>query len=155
MDKIENISEVSVNTPDSIPPLESWTAAYCISSLGDLISEGTNLRTLWRHGVIQPLDFYFSLYKSHGLEVASKVFETEPKSSGVIEIDVAIAAAADYVARLHSWEAPKWVHSPWRKLEKEWFVAEFDSMYNFIKSSTPQEFLSRKIVCEEIGLISV
>lgn len=80
----------------------------------------------WRFGVLQILDDYTSCLRRGGTGFASQVRAQEPPSTGVVEVDVAFAALADFLAGRDGWQAPAWVEDPGRVCPRWWYPQVMD-----------------------------
>ena len=85
------------------------------ASLADeLLLEGETLQSVWRYVIVQLLDDYSHDLVRHGASVASQRFSREPPPTGSTEVDAALAALAEYLARRDDWPLPSWARKPGR-----------------------------------------
>jgi hypothetical protein len=111
----------------------------------DLLSEGETLQSVWRHVVIQLLDDYTRDLARAGASVASQRFRREPQVTRSTEVDAALAALAEYLARRDNWPLPPWARKPGRYSSKWWFVTPLRGMHPTALQESPPSFRTRGI----------
>lgn len=104
--------------------------AVSAASLADrLLGEGETLLSVWRYVIVQLLDDYSHDLAGVGVVIASERFVQEPSPTSSPEIDAALAALAEYLARRDNWAAPSWARKPERYSTKWWFVTPLPGMH--------------------------
>lgn len=101
----------------------------------DLLAEGETLQSVWRYAIVQLLDDYSHDFVRSGASVASLRFRGEPLPTRSAEVDAALAALAEYLARRDNWPVPSWARKPERYSAKWWFVTPLRGMQR--RSPTP------------------
>src|SRR5450755_2385612 len=72
----------------------------------ELLLEGETLQGVWRYAIVQLLDVYSHDLARAGASVASQRFSREPPPTRAAEVDAALAALAEYLARRDNWPLP-------------------------------------------------
>jgi hypothetical protein len=90
----------------------------------DLLLEGETLQSVWRYAIMQLLDDY-----SHDLA----------------EVDAALAALAEYLARRDNWSVPSWARKPGRYSAKWWFATPLRGMHPTALQESPPSFCTRGV----------
>lgn len=102
---------------------------------------------LWRHGIVQALDYYISAKRRGRVELAEQVFTHEvPPLVGVDVIDAGFAALAQYLANRDGWKAPDWIDDPARTNSTEFFVFDDPWFRREARLNAPEEFRSRNLI---------
>ena len=83
-------------------------AAEAASLADEMLSQGESLQAVWRYSIIQLLDDYSHDAGRNGTEVASRRFDQEPAPTLSTEVDAALAALTEYLARRDGWPLPVW-----------------------------------------------
>src|SRR5271170_949874 len=95
----------------------------------ELLADGETLQSVWRYVIVQLLDDYSHDLARAGPAVASLRFSREPSATRSAEVDAALAALAEYLARRDYWPLPAWAHKPGRYSGKWWFVTPLRGMH--------------------------
>jgi hypothetical protein len=111
----------------------------------DLLGEGETLQSVWRYVIIQLLDDYTHDLARAGVSVASQRFRGEPPVTRSTEVDAALAALAEYLARRDNWPLPPWARKPGRYSSKWWFVTPLRGMHPTALQESPPSFRTRGI----------
>jgi hypothetical protein len=111
----------------------------------DLLGEGETLQSIWRYTIVQLLDDYTHDLTRVGASVASQRFRREPPVTRSIEVDAALAALAEYLARRDNWPLPPWARKPGRYSTKWWFVTPLRGMHPTALQESPPSFRTRGI----------
>jgi len=120
-------------------------AAGAASLADDLLLEGETLQSVWRYVIVQLLDDYSRDLARHGASVASQRFSREPPVTRAAEVDAALAALAEYLARRDNWTPPSWARKPGRYSDKWWFVTPLRGMHPTAIQESPASFRTRGI----------
>lgn len=110
-----------------------------------LLAEGETLQSVWRYAIVQLLDDYSNDLVRSGVSVASRRFTREPPPTGSAEVDAALAALAEYLARRDKWSVPSWARKPGRYSAKWWFVTPLRGMHATALQESPPSFRTRGI----------
>ena len=110
-----------------------------------LLDEGETLQSVWRYVVLQLLDDYSHDLARAGAETASRRFNREPPPTRSAEVDAALAALAEYLARRDNWPLPSWAAKPGRYSAKWWFVTPLRGMHPTALQESPASFRTRGI----------
>ena len=78
----------------------------------DLLRDGETLQSVWRYVIVKLLDDYSHDRARSGTAVASGRFNNEPPPTQSAEVDAALAALAEYLARRDNWPLPSWARKP-------------------------------------------
>jgi hypothetical protein len=111
----------------------------------ELLAEGETLQAVWRYAIIQLLDDYSRDLARAGASVASRRFDREPPVTRSVEVDAALAALAEYLARRDNWLVPSWARKPGRYSDKWWFVTPLRGMHATALQESPASFRTRGI----------
>jgi hypothetical protein len=111
----------------------------------DLLSEGETLQSVWRYVIVQLLDDYTRELARAGVSAASQRFMREPSVTRSTEVDAALAALAEYLARRDNWPLPLWARKPGRYSSKWWFVTPLRGMHPTALQESPPSFRTRGI----------
>ena len=111
----------------------------------DLLAEGETLQSVWRYVIIQLLDDYSRDLARGGVAVASQRFNLEPPATRSAEVDAALAALAEHLARRDNWSPPSWARKPGRYSSKWWFVTPLRGMHPTALQESPPSFRTRGI----------
>jgi hypothetical protein len=111
----------------------------------DLLLEGETLQSVWRYAIIQLFDDYSHDLARSGASVASQRFSREPPATRSAEVDAALAALAEYLARRDNWPVPSWARSPGRYSAKWWFVTPLRGMHPTAVQESPPSFRTRGV----------
>ena len=116
------------------------------ASLADrLLDEGETLQSVWRYVIVQLLDDYSHDLVRAGVAVASRRFASEPPLTHSAEVDAALAALAEYLARRDDWSVPSWARKPGRYSTKWWFVTPLRGMHASALQESPPSFRTRGV----------
>ena len=111
----------------------------------DLLAEGETLQSVWRYAIVQLLDDYSHDLARDGGSVASRRFSSEPPPTRSAEVDAALAALAEYLARRDNWAVPLWARKPGRYSDKWWFVTPLRGMHATALQESPPSFRTRGV----------
>src|SRR5258708_2083802 len=111
----------------------------------DLLRDGETLQAVWRYVVVQLLDDYDHDLARAGTVVASRRFSHEPPATRSTEVDAALAALAEYLARRDNWPLPSWARKPGRYSSRWWFVTPLRGMYPTALQESPPSFRPRGV----------
>ncbi len=111
----------------------------------DLLLEGETLQSVWRFVIVQLLDDYSHDLARDGVEVASQRFSREPPLTRSAEVDAALAALAEHLARRDNWPLPYWARKPGRYSPRWWFVTPLRGMHPTALQESPPSFRTRGI----------
>lgn len=120
-------------------------AAEAASLADEMLLQGESLQAVWRHSIIQLLDDYSHDAGRNGTEVASRRFDQEPAPTRSTEVDAALAALAEYLARRDGWRLPVWARKPGRYSPKWWFVTPLRGMHPTALQESPASFRTRGV----------
>lgn len=112
---------------------------------GEFLDGGETLQSVWRYVIVQLLDDYSHDLARAGVSVASQRFDREPPVTGAAEVDAALAALAEYLARRDHWPVPSWARKPGRYSDKWWFVTPLRGMHATALLESPSSFRTRGI----------
>lgn len=110
-----------------------------------LLDEGETLQSVWRYVIVQLLDDYSHDLARAGVAVASRRFDREPPATSSAEVDAALAALAEHLARRDNWPLPSWARKPGRYSAKWWFVTPLRGMHPTALQESPPSFRTRGI----------
>jgi hypothetical protein len=109
------------------------------------LAAGDDLIDVWRYCLLQLLDDYDQELRASGVRQASSRFTQEPDPSGSPEVDAALAALAEYLARRDGWTTPGWARKPGRYASRWWFVSPLRGMHAKALQESPASFRTRGI----------
>ena len=111
----------------------------------ELLLEGETLQSVWRYVIVQLLDDYSHDLARHGALVASRRLSREPPPTSSPQVDAALAALAEYLARRDNWPLPSWARKPGRYSARWWFVTPLRGMHPTALQESPPSFRTRGI----------
>jgi hypothetical protein len=111
----------------------------------EMLSQGESLAGIWRYCLVQLLDDYSRVLSRSGADVAAGRFDTEPQLTGSPEVDAALAAVAEYLARRDGWPVPRWARKPGRYCARWWFVTSLRGMHPTALQESPASFRTRGV----------
>jgi hypothetical protein len=111
----------------------------------DLLADEETLQAVWRYAIVQLLDDYSHDLARAGASVASQRFNREPPVTRSPEVDAALAALAEYLARRDNWRLPPWARKPGRYSAKWWFVTPLRGMHPTALQESPPSFRTRGV----------
>jgi hypothetical protein len=111
----------------------------------ELLAEGEPLHSVWRYALVQLLDDYEHDLARAGAAVASQRFTSEPPLTSSAEVDAALAALAEHLARRDNWPLPSWARKPGRYSPKWWFVTPLRGMHATALQESPPSFRTRGV----------
>lgn len=120
-------------------------AVAAASLADDLLAQGESLPSVWRYAIIQLLDDYSYELARDGTAAAARRFDREPVSTRSPEVDAALAALAEYLARRDGWPVPAWARKPGRYSAKWWFVTPLRGMHPTALQESPPSFRTRGV----------
>jgi hypothetical protein len=126
-------------------PLIGLDAVGAAMLADDLLSEGETLQSIWRYVIVQLLDDYTHDLTREGVSAASQRFMAEPPATRSTEVDAALAALAEYLARRDNWPLPPWARKPERYSANWWFVTPLQGMHPTALQESPPSFRTRGI----------
>ncbi|MGH3302024.1 MAG: hypothetical protein ACRDOK_10150 [Streptosporangiaceae bacterium] len=127
---------------DTLIGLDADSAARLAN---DLLDEGETLQSVWRYVIVQLLDDYSRDLARAGVSVASQRFRSEPPATRSVEVDAALAALAEHLARRDDWPVPSWARKPGRYSAKWWFVTPLRGMHPTALQESPPSFRTRGV----------
>jgi hypothetical protein len=133
---------VSMPGEDTVIGLDAVGAARLAD---DLLRDGETLQSVWRYAIVQLLDDYSHDLARAGAVVASRRFSLEPPATRSTEVDAALAALAEYLARRDNWQLPPWARKPGRYSSKWWFVTPLRGMHPTALQESPPSFRTRGV----------
>jgi hypothetical protein len=111
----------------------------------DLLVQGETLQAVWRFAVVQLLDDYSHELARDGAAAAARRFDREPVATRSPEVDAALAALTEHLARRDGWAVPAWARKPGRYSAKWWFVTPLRGMHPTALQESPASFRTRGI----------
>jgi hypothetical protein len=111
----------------------------------DLLVQGESLQSVWRYAVVQLLDDYSHEVARAGAAAAARRFEREPAATRSPEVDAALAALTEHLARRDGWSVPAWARKPGRYTSKWWFVTPLRGMHPTALQESPPSFRTRGV----------
>ena len=111
----------------------------------ELLAQGDTLQAVWRYSIVQLLDDYTHELGRDGASAASRRFDQEPASTRSGEVNAALAALAEFLARRDGWMAPDWARKPERYSAKWWFVTPLKGMHPTALQESPASFRKRGV----------
>jgi hypothetical protein len=111
----------------------------------DLLRDGETLQSVWRYVIVQLLDDYSHDVARAGTAGASRRFSQEPPATRSAEVDAALAALAEYLARRDGWPLPSWARKPGRYSSRWWFVTPLRGMHPTALQESPPSFRTRGV----------
>lgn len=118
--------------------------------LRKLVDAGEDDRQLFRFGVLQMIDWYKSIRKYEGVDVAAAIFDNEPESTGHAGLDAAFAALADWYADVDGWTPKPWVAA--RVLPEPWYPYNEPYLIELAQQSCPPAFRRHNVWLSDRGL---
>ncbi len=111
----------------------------------EFLARGEPLAEVWRHCVLQLLDDYSRELSRSGVDIAARRFDIEPQLTGSAEVDAALAALAEHLARRDGWPVPRWARKPGRYSTRWWFVTPLRGMHPTALQESPASFRTRGV----------
>ncbi len=111
----------------------------------EMLIAGESLQSVWRHAVIQLLDDYTGDAARNGVLVAADRFTGEPRTTMSSQVDAALAAMAEFLARRDGWPVPEWALYPSRYSPAWWFVTPLRGMHATALQESPPSFRKRGV----------
>jgi hypothetical protein len=111
----------------------------------DLLRDGESLQSVWRYVIVQLRDDYSHDVARAGAAGASRRFSQEPPATRSAEVDAALAALAEYLARRDGWPLPSWARKPGRYSNRWWFVTPLRGMHPTALQESPPSFRTRGV----------
>lgn len=137
---------------DEIPRWAEHALADAADEAIRLLGAGRPLTDVWRYSVLQLLDDYTSVVRHHGTRAASALWSDEPRATGDLRVDAALAALAEHLARRDSWTPPRWTTDPWREAREWWFVTDLKGLEPSALVESPLSFRKRGVFVTEDSL---
>ena len=125
--------------------MELWTvadAARC--AVAELGPRRENLPGGWRC-LLQLRDDYERARRGGGLPAGAALFGNEPPSTGDRQVDAALAALAEHLARRDGWPVPAWAFAEERYAQPWWFPAGVVSWHAMALVQSPLAFHKRGV----------
>ncbi len=120
-----------------------------------MLSYGEPLTAIWRHVVLQLLDDYESERRQRGAPVAARRFAAEPARTTSAQVDAALAALTEYLARRDGWPTPPWALNSSRYTRRWWFVTPLKGLHPTALQQSPSTFRRRGVFITADGLARV
>ena len=117
-----------------------------------MLIDGEPLTAIWRHVVLQLLDDYESDRRRQGALVAGGRFALEPARTSSAEVDAALAALAEHLARRDGWVTPAWASDSSRYARRWWFVTPLTGLHATALQQSPSAFRRRGVFITADGL---
>ena len=111
----------------------------------DLLASGEPLPAVWRFCLLQLMDDYDQELRLAGAGRASARFKQEPPATGSAEVDAALAAFAEHLARRDGWPVPGWARKPGRYAARWWFVTPLQGFHATALQESPASFRTRGV----------
>ena len=111
----------------------------------EMLNQGDTLQAVWNYSINQLLDDYSHDLRRSGAEVASRRFTDEPALTQSAEVDAALAALAEHLARRDGWTPPAWARKPGRCSQTWWFVTPLRGMHPTALQESPPSFRTRGV----------
>jgi hypothetical protein len=111
----------------------------------DLLVQGETLQSVWRYAIVQLLDDYSHELARDGAAAAARRFDQEPAATRSSEVDAALAALTEHLARRDGWVLPAWARKPGRYSVKWWFVTPLRGMHPTALQESPPSFRTRGV----------
>ena len=121
------------------------TASSSAALADELLAVGDELLSVWRYCVVQLLDDYERDAARAGVAAASRRFDAEPSRTRSSEVDAALAALAEHLARRDGWSVPVWARKPGRYSSHWWFVTPLRGMHATALQESPASFRTRGV----------
>ena len=120
--------------------------AVAAGALADeLLVRGETLEAVWRYAIVQLLDDYSHELARNGAAAASLRFDREPRATRSPEVDAALAALTEHLARRDGWPVPSWARKPGRYSSRWWFVTPLRGMHPTALQESPPSFRTRGV----------
>jgi hypothetical protein len=103
------------------------------------------LQSVWRYVIVQLLDDHSHDLARAGTAVAFRRFSHEPPPTRSAEVDAALAALAEYLARRDNWPLPSWARKPGRDSSRWWFVTPLRGMHPTALQESPPSLRTRGV----------
>lgn len=120
-------------------------AAAAADLARQMLADGEPLISVWRYCVVQLLDDYENDASRNGFAGACGRFGQEPASTSSPEVDAALAALAEHLARRDGWPVPRWAREPARYTTRWWFVTPLRGMHATALQQSPPSFRTRGV----------
>lgn len=117
-----------------------------------MLTNGERLTDVWRHVILQLLDDYESDRRREGAAVACGRFDVEPAPTSSRQVDAALAALAEHLARRDGWPTPAWAVDSRRYAPRWWFVTPLTGMHASALQQSPSAFRRRGVFITADGL---
>jgi hypothetical protein len=118
--------------------------AVATAALADeLLVQGETLHAVWRYAIVQLLDDYSHELARDGAAAASRRFDREPAATRSPEVDAALAALTEYLARRDGLAGAPWARKPGRYSSTWWFVTPLRGMHPTALQESPASFRTR------------
>ncbi len=113
------------------------------------------MTAIWRHVVLQLLDDYESERRHQGATVAARRFAPDPGRTRSPQVDAALAALAEHLARRDGWATPGWALDSSRYTRQWWFVTPLKGLHPTALQQSPSAFRRRGVFITADGLARV
>ena len=117
-----------------------------------MMRDGERPTALWRHVILQLLDDYESDRRREGPLVAARRFDEEPAPTSSRQLDAALAALAEHLARRDGWTTPACAVDARRYAPNWWFVTPLKGMHAAALQQSPSAFRRRGVFITADGL---
>lgn len=132
--------------------MAAYSAHRAAAEARTLLAAGAPLAEIWRHGILQLLDWYLSVLRREGVGAAAELFADEPALTGNDGVDAAFAALAEHLARRDGWTAPAWTADPSRETLHFWFIDDLPGLRAWALRESPAAFRRRGVFIGEKAL---
>lgn len=113
------------------------TAETTADLAASMLADGDTLHHVWRYAIIQLFDDYQS-------DLLPERFTAEPARVRE-EIDAALAALVEHVARRDEWTPPAWARDTSRYSRTWWFVTPLKGLHARALQESPASFRKRGV----------
>lgn len=110
-----------------------------------MLEDGEAMPRIWRLALLQLLDDYESVLRHKGSGAAACMFARAPHATGSAQVDAALGALAEHLARRDGWRVPGWTRDPSREATPWWFVTELRGLHPTALVESPPSFRKRGV----------
>jgi hypothetical protein len=132
--------------------MAEYSARRAAADARALLGTGAPLAEIWRHGILQLLDWYQGVLRRDGVAAAAELFAAEPAPTGHDGVDAAFAALAEHLARRDGWAIPSWTDGPSRETLHFWFIDDLPGLRAWALRESPAAFRRRGVFIGENAL---
>lgn len=134
-------------------PSAFHTAGDAADAAIQMRAAGAPLKDMWRYILVQLLDDYTSTLAHRGPAVAARIWQDAPGRTGEPQVDAAMAALAEHLARRDGWAAPAWSQEPDRDTPQWWFVTDLAGLHPRALVESPVSFRKRGVFITRDALV--